>query len=321
MKNILITTSSFDKENLAPIERLESGAYSVVTNPFGRKLSEEEILDLIQKFAPVAMIAGTEPLTRGVLEKAEHLKIISRCGIGLDSIDLETARQLGIEVENTPDAPTVPVAELTVGLILSLLRDIHGSDAGMRKKQWVRPMGNLLQGKTVGIIGCGRIGSCVAKLVGAFGCRILGNDPVTGRPECLSMVSLETLLSESDIVSLHLPYTEKTHHLLDANRLRSLKRGAFVVNTARGGLIDEEALLDCLQNGHLAGAAIDCFEREPYDGPLAQLGNVVLTGHIGSYAKEGRTMMEKQAVENLLHGLMRGGNPERVQDIHAKGEM
>ncbi|GAB6094257.1 phosphoglycerate dehydrogenase [Desulfatiferula olefinivorans] len=304
MKTILVTTSSFGKEQLAPIGTLESGAYRIVENPFGRKLSEDEVSGLIGQYAPVGMIAGVEPLNRRVLEKAAGLKIISRCGIGLDSVDLDAARELGIAVTNTPDAPTVPVAELTIGLMLSLLRKIHLSDRGIRNRRWERPMGGLLQGKTVGIVGCGRIGTYVGALLTGFGCRMLGSDPGLDRHDGLTLVSLDALLKESDIVSLHLPYSPSVHHIMNRERLLSMKQGALLVNASRGGLVDEEALFFCLKQEHLAGAAIDCFEHEPYQGPLADRDDVVLTGHIGSYAKEGREIMERQAVENLVKGLM-----------------
>jgi D-3-phosphoglycerate dehydrogenase len=218
-------------------------------------------------------------------------------------VDLESAGELGITVTNTPDAPTVPVAELTLGLMLALLRGIPASDAGIREGEWIRPMGSLLMGKTVGIVGCGRIGKCVAKFLAAFNCRLLGYDPMVTAVDRMEMVALEMILAESDIVSLHLPYTERTHHILDEACLRKLKKGALVINAARGGLIDEQALLDCLKEGHIAGAALDCFETEPYAGPLSKMKNVLLTGHIGSYAKEGRILMEKQAVDNLMREL------------------
>lgn len=306
MDTILITTSSFAEQTPDLLLRLETQGLKPVLNPFHRKLSEEEVSGLIQKYNPVGMIAGVEPLTREVLSQTKGLRVISRCGIGLDSVDLEAARELEIIVTNTPDAPTVPVAELTIGLILSLMRGIAGSDAGIRKGEWTRPMGRLLMGKTIGIVGCGRIGTCVAKFLSVFGCRLLGYDPMASSSDILEMTSLDILLSESDIISLHLPYSEKTHHILNRSRLQSVKKGALIINAARGGLIDEKVLYELIQNGQLSGAALDCFEKEPYNGPLKDIENVVLTGHIGSYAREGRILMEKQAVDNLLREIGEG---------------
>ena len=301
MKTILITTSSFAKMDETPLEKLKDKCFEVVLNPFGRKLTEEEITGLIQKYKPDALLAGVEPLTSEVLEKAfPRLKVISRCGIGIDSVDIHTAKRLGITVTNTPDAPTIPVAELTMGMILALLRQIHVTDAGIRDNRWERPMGNLLYGKTVGIIGCGRIGTRLAKMLQGFDCTVIGADPA--KPQCadFQLVDLEQLLADSDIISLHLPYSAKTHHFINKNRLTLMKKGAYLINAARGGMVDEDALYRALRSDHLAGAALDCFEQEPYQGPLKELKNVLLTAHIGSYAREGRIMMEAQAVENLL---------------------
>lgn len=307
MKNVLVTTSSFGDQNPDLLERLRAKGLQVVLNPFRRRLTEAEVANLIEEHRPVGIIAGVEPLTKEVLGKSNGLKVISRCGIGMDSVDLEAAHELGIPVTNTPDAPTVPVAELTLGLILTLLRGISTSEAGIRRGEWVRPMGHLLQGKTVGIIGCGRIGTRLAGFLSVFGCRLLGYDPMVQSIDQVELSTLDALLAQADIVSLHLPYTEGTHHLLNASRLQDMKKGAFLVNAARGGLVDEQALYECLKDGHLAGAALDCFEQEPYSGPLLELENVVLTGHVGSYAKEGRAIMEEQAVDNLVRELMGSG--------------
>ena len=303
MDKILITTSSFGKYDTRLIQDIVGQGFECVLNPLGRKLTEKEALDLIVKHQPLGMIAGVEPLTRKVLEKARNLKIISRCGIGMDSVDIAAANDMGISVKNTPDAPTIPVAELTMGLILSLLRKIHISHGNIRKGDWERPMGNLLYGKTVGIVGCGRIGKYLAKLLSSFGCRMLGCDIIHGQTECYEPLKLDPLLVQSDIISLHLPYSKETHHYINSKRIQIMKDGVMIINAARGGLIDEIALFKALKDGKVAGAAIDCFEEEPYKGPLREFDNVLLTGHIGSYAKEGRMMMEKQALDNLLDGL------------------
>ncbi len=303
MRTILITTSTFGEQSPELIASLEAADFKVVLNPHRRKLTESEVGALIQEYRPVGMIAGVEPLTRAVMTSAPFLKVISRCGIGMDSVDLTAAEELGILVMNTPDAPTIPVAELTIGLILALLRGLHRSDASIRQHGWERPMGALLHGKTLGIIGCGRIGSCVAKIATAFGCKVIGNDPYRSDHHCLELISLESLLQISDVISLHLPYTEQTHHIVDEERIKLMKQGAVLVNASRGGLVDEEALAEALRDGRLSGAALDCFEHEPYTGPLVSVENTLLTGHIGSYACEGRMIMERQAAENLLNGL------------------
>lgn len=301
MEKILITTSSFGKNDKTIFDLLTDNGFTYKLNPYGRKLTQDEAFALIIKYQPIGMIAGVEPLSKTVLEKTEKLKVISRCGIGMDNVDLEAAKAMGIVVINTPDAPTIPVAELTIGMILSLLRKIHRSDFSIRNNEWARPMGNLLYEKTVGIVGCGRIGSYVAKLLEPFGCRIIGFDPIAVNSDNIEFVIIEEVLKKSDIITIHMPYSDKNRHFVNAEFLKQMKKGALIINAARGGLIDERALLDVLESDHLAGAALDCFEDEPYTGPLKKIDNVLMTGHIGSYALEGRIMMERQAVENLLN--------------------
>lgn len=303
MKTILVTTSSFGKNDPDVLNPLREKGYEYFLNPYERKLTEEEVIALIKKHQPVGMIAGVEPLNRRVMQSAPELKAISRLGIGIDNVDLVAAEDMGIAVSNTPDGPTIPVAELTLGMILTLLRKIHVSDASIRRSEWIRPYGNLLYGKTVGIIGCGRIGSYLAKLLQSFGCNVLGCDPVCPLRECFSLTGLDELLQQADIVSIHIPYSETNHHFIDAKRLKQMKEGAYLINTARGGLVDEQALFQSLVSGKLAGAAIDGFEQEPYSGKLKDLDNVLMTAHIGSYAKEARMMMEKQVVANLITSL------------------
>jgi len=304
---ILITTSSFAKSDRSLLETFVEQELQTVLNPYARKLTESEVSELIEQHQPIGMVAGVEPLTRKVLEKAKNLKVISRAGIGMDAVDLQAARDLGIVVTNTPDAPTIPVAELTLGMILSLLRRIHISDASIRRDLWVRPMGNLLHGKTVGLVGCGRIGTYLAGLLSSFGCIIFGYDPFLNKSDKFPLVDLKRILSDADIISLHIPYNQENHHFINAERIQKMKKGSLLINAARGGLVDEDALHDALSSEYLGGAALDCFEEEPYTGKLKDLDNVLLTAHIDSYAQEGRVMMEKQAVENLLRELKKAG--------------
>lgn len=305
MNKILITTSSFGQNDPVPLEKLHRAGYGILLNPFGRKLTENEITTLIQKHEPQGILAGVEPLTRKVLSlgREKGLKAIARAGIGMNSVDIDAAKEMDISITNTPDAPTVPVAELTLGMILAALRKIHISDASIRKNGWERPMGSLLSGKTVGIVGCGRIGSKLASYLNPFGCRILGCDPAGTSHELIKLTGLDQLLAQSDIVSLHLPYSSETHHLMDKKRIQTMQKGALLINTARGELVHEESLVEALEAEHLAGAALDCFEQEPYTGKLKELNNALLTAHIGSYAKEARILMETQAAENLISQL------------------
>ncbi len=294
--NILITTATFDAGGIPEY-------INAIFNPYGRKLTEEEILALVREHKPAGILAGVEPLTRRVMQSAPGLKVISRCGIGLDSVDLEAARELGIRVLNTPDAPTDSVAELTLGLILCLTRRTPTMDSAMRRGEWRDAGGVMLKGKTVGIVGCGRIGTAVARLVNAFGCKPLGYDPVIREHAVCEMAGLDELLRASDIVTLHIPHTSQTHHLIGKRELGIMKSGAMLVNAARGGVVDEDALYESLISGRLRGTALDCFAEEPYKGRLSKLDNVVMTPHVGSAALESRVNMEREALKNLLDSL------------------
>ncbi|KPA13898.1 D-3-phosphoglycerate dehydrogenase, partial [Candidatus Magnetomorum sp. HK-1] len=268
MNTILITTSSFAQYDKTPIEMIQKEGYSYVLNEYKRKLSENEVLSLIEKYEPIGLIAGVEPLTSCVLEKAKYLKVISRCGIGMDNIDLKAAKKHSVHIVNTPDAPTVSVAELTLGLILNVLRKISFTQENIKKNNWLRPMGNVIHGKTIGIIGCGRIGTYLGKLLSNFNCMVLGFDIEKKQNKYYLSVEIDELYEKSDIITLHIPYSKKNHHLINRNTLSSMKKGAVLINTARGALVDEDALYEMLISSHLSGAALDCFENEPYSGKL-----------------------------------------------------
>jgi D-3-phosphoglycerate dehydrogenase len=299
---IAITTTSFGKYDKSPLEWLKKEKFEYILNPFGRKLTKEEIIDLAKGVEGI--IAGTEPLDSCVLNNLPGLKVISRCGVGTDNVDLEAAQRLGIKVYNTPYGPTLPVAELTVGLILDLLRRITQMDRELRGRTWKKRMGNLLHEKKIGIVGFGRIGQKVAELLLPFGVEISYFDSckVSCKSPC-SPQKLEALLAWADIISLHLSPMKETGPIITEQEIQLMKRGAWLVNVARGGVVDEEALYNALKEGHLGGAALDVFDKEPYNGALCTLENVILTPHIGSYALEARVAMEKQAVENLIQGL------------------
>lgn len=306
MSKVLITTSSFDLGNFVEAKALRDAGISIETNPHGRRLTEDEVADLLSDNV-VAILAGLEPLTDRVLSSAKQLRVIARCGTGLDSVDLGAAQRLGIDVFNTPDAPTQAVAELTIAHMLNMLRHVSTTDANMRNSRWTPLMGSLLATKTVGLIGLGRIGSAVAKLAQAFGARVIAYDPVISTHQSVQICQFDEVLQQADIVSLHIPITDATFHLLNSQALSLMKTGSFVVNVSRGGLIDESALEQALKSNHLAGAALDCFEQEPYSGTLLQLPNVHVTAHMGSYARETRDLMEVEASTNLVNGLRKRG--------------
>ena len=306
MSKVLITTSSFSLGNFAQAKSLHDAGISLEMNPHGRRLSEDEVAELVATDV-IAILAGLEPLTDRVLSNAKSLRVIARCGTGLDSVDLQAASRLGIDVFNTPDAPTQAVAELTIAHMLNSLRHISTTDSNMRSGKWTPTMGSLLATKTVGLIGVGRIGSAVAKLAQAFGARVIGFDPVVSSHNSVELLSLDEVLNQADIVSLHVPINDQTHHVVNASAISRMKPGSIVVNVSRGGLIDESALHDALKSQHLSGAALDCFEDEPYSGPLLQIPDVHVTAHMGSYARETRDLMEVEASTNLVNGLRKRG--------------
>ncbi|TDI75150.1 MAG: hydroxyacid dehydrogenase [Betaproteobacteria bacterium] len=307
MSKLVISTSSFDVDNNLHLQHLVKAGMNIVGNSFKRKLTEDEIIELLGQDT-VGMIAGIEPLTERVFMSAKGLKAISRCGAGLDNVDLTAAKRQDIAVFNTPEAPAQAVAELTMSLILAALRRICQVDQLLRADRWSRMQGQLLAAQLVGIIGLGHIGRRVAKLCRAFDARVVAHDPyIDPTSHEVELVPLKKLLAEADVISLHLPYGANTHHLLDAKAFARMKPGSIIINAARGGLIDEIALDEALISGHLGMAALDVFEQEPYRGPLIKNDKIILTSHIGSLARESRMRMEIEAAENLLEELIKIG--------------
>ena len=300
---IAITTSSFARYSDEPLKLLQEAGVEYIMNDKGRALTEDEAIQMLADCDGVA--AGTEPLTKKVMDALPKLKVISRCGTGMDSVDRVAAADKGIAVRNTPDGPTLAVAELTLGLILTLLRQVARQDRELRSGTWKKRMGNLLHGKRVGIVGFGRIGQAVARLLDVFGVEVGYHDPFIEESR-YTRLSLDELMGWADIVTLHCTKQEGGP-LLDLGRLSLMRPGSFVINVARGGLVDEQALYGLLTAGHLAGAALDVFAKEPYEGPLKDMDSVILTPHIGSYAKEARIIMETDTIKNLLDALQEVG--------------
>ncbi len=298
---IAISTSSFGKESSEPLDLLRAAGFTLALNPNGRKLTKAETVAFAQEAD--GLIAGTETLDREVLTQLPKLKVISRVGTAVDNVDQVCAAERCIPVYNTPDGPTDGVAELTLAGLLALLRRVPQADASIRRGEFVKPMGRLLRGKTVAIVGMGRIGKALARLLQPFAVTILAVDPVRDEKFAESFgvryVHLEEALLEADVVSLHLSGSPKTP-LLGEKELAVMKPGALLLNVARGGWVDEAALLAALGSGRLGGAYLDVFAVEPYKGPLAGAENVVLTSHIGSYALECRIGMEVDAARKVI---------------------
>lgn len=306
--HIVITTSTFGKESFEPMEMLEAAGMTFTTNPYGRKLTKVETIELVREGD--GLIAGTELLDLDVLSHLPRLRVISRVGTAVDNVDMAYAAERGIPVYNTPDGPTNGVAELALGGILALLRRIPQSDSAIRRGEFIKPMGRLLRGKTVAVIGLGRIGKALVRLMQPFGATILAVDPARDADFAASFkveyVTLDEALPKADILVLHLGGSPKAP-LIGAEQLARMKPGALLVNVARGGWVDEEALAEALRSGRLGGAYLDVFSTEPYKGPLTALANTVLTAHIGSYALECRVGMEVEAVRRVVEFFQKGG--------------
>lgn len=302
---ILTSPSSFGQVGNEPVDLLVQNGYEVINNPYGRKLTEDEVIELAADC--IGIVAGVEPLTARVMDALPKLKCISRVGIGMDSVDLSYAAKKGITVTNTPDGPTRAVAELTLAMTLALLRKIPQAHYDLKNKVWKKQVGNLVLNKVVGVVGLGRIGKLVSQLFRGIGNPVIGYDPYADKEWALNngveITDMETLLAKADILTIHVPGNEDGSAVIGVNELSVMKPGSFLINISRGGIVDEEALYNSLAANKLAGAAIDVFSTEPYAGPLCDLDNVVLTPHLGSYAEEGKLLMEIDAVKNLINTL------------------
>jgi D-3-phosphoglycerate dehydrogenase / 2-oxoglutarate reductase len=304
---VFVSTAPFAEGNEFPLEMLRANGIDFNVNTLKRKLTEIELMEMAGDAE--AIIAGTEPITRRVMEKCTRLRHISRVGVGLDSVNLLEAKTKGISVSYTPDAPAPAVAELTIGLMLSLLRNIHVANSAMHQGKWNRYFGRRIAEVTIGIIGVGRIGARVLRRTQGFGTpRLLVNDVLPtlelNREFKLEWVSKDIIFKQADLISLHVPLTLKTKDLVGVKELGMMKPDAFLINTSRGGVVNEKALYHALKENKIAGAAIDVFEKEPYQGPLAELGNCLLTSHMGSMSLDCRTRMEIEATEEAIRFLL-----------------
>lgn len=305
MSKVLTSPSSMGQCGGEPFDLLRENGYEIINNPYGRKLTEDEVIDLAKDC--VGIVAGVEPLTARVMDALPQLKCISRVGVGMDSVDLDYAKQKGIKVVNTPEGPTRGVAELTLAMTLSLLRKIPQADAAMHQHQWKKQIGNLFLDKKIGVIGLGRIGRLVAELFRGLQNPVIGFDPYANelwaKENDVELMSFEDVLKNADIVTLHIPGSKDKSAVIAEKELAMMKDGSFLINIARGGVVSEDALYEALKSGKLAGAAVDVYTKEPYDGPLCDLDNIILTPHLGSYAKEGKLKMEVDACQNLIDSL------------------
>lgn len=302
---ILISTSSFGLEDPAPLRLLNDAGIEFELNPYGRKLTEAESISLLKD--KIGLVAGTETLNKHVLDHAPLLKVISRCGAGTDNVDLETAKSKNIAVLNTPFVHSDAVAELALAGMLSLLRHLAQTHGDISAGVWKKRMGRNLRYKRVGFIGFGKVAQRLATLIQPFQCPLFIYDPYVADEVIAefkgSRVELLHLASVSDVLTLHLPYSKSVNHIVGREFFSNANPDLVIINTARGGLIDEAALCDFLLANPGAGAYLDTFEEEPYSGKLKELSNVILSPHVGTFTRETRVAMEVEAVKNLIYSL------------------
>jgi D-3-phosphoglycerate dehydrogenase len=308
------------------VELLESGGQLLVEVKTG--LKEIELLAIAAEYSAIVVRSQTK-ITSKVIEAAKQLKVVGRAGVGVDNVDVDAATRRGVIVMNTPGGNTVSTAEHAFSLLVSIARNIPQADASMKAGKWDRKSfeGIELHGKTIGIFGMGRIGTEIARRVIAFGMRAIAYDPYLSPSRARSLQvelfeDLDQVLAQSDFVTMHMPLTAETKHLINADRIAKMKRGARIVNCARGGLIDEQALFEALQSGQIAAAALDVYETEPppADFALRALPNVVFTPHLGASTAEAQESVGIEIAEAirsvLLEGVIR--NAVNVPNIDAK---
>lgn len=310
---VLVTPTSYARNDPNLRSDLEAEVGVVTYNTAGRPLSSQELLERIEECD--GFIAGLDDINREVIEAANRLKVIARYGVGVDNVDLEAAREKGIVVTNTPGANSASVAELTVGLILSLARNIPPAVQATKLGEWPRMRGVSLVGKTIGLLGFGSIGRQVASRLQGFNCTVIAYD-LTYNVEAAEALGVEfrsedELLRNADFLSLHLPLSAQTKEMINIKFLVKMKPGAFLINTSRGELIDEDALLKALKSGQLSGAALDVFAKQPpgADHPLLALPQVIATPHIGAHTDGATNAMGWLALKDCL-AVLRGERPK-----------
>jgi D-3-phosphoglycerate dehydrogenase len=296
---VVVTSPGFDREGSQAAGRLQASGFDVTYSPLLGRREDRELIELLH--GAVAIIASSEPLSAAVIESAPDLRLIARTGVGTDSVDLAAARSHGITVINTPYANVTTCADHAVALILAILRSLVELDAMLRAGTWNKsPQGRLveLRDLRIGIVGFGEIGKAVARRLDAFGAEIRASDTRARAARGVTIVPLADLLAWSDLVTLHVPLLDGTRQLINAAALEAMRPGAVLVNTSRGGVIDQDALVDALACGRLRAAALDVFEQEPLgDSPLLTMSNVLLTPHVGG--------LSEQAEERMLDGCVR----------------
>lgn len=307
---ILVATRSFGSTSSKPWDVLNRAGCEIVKADMSQKITEDRLIELLEDVA--GAIIGVVPMTAHVMEHSPRLKVVSMHGVGVDHIALDAAAQRGVVIANCQGTNDQSVADLTIGLMISIARDIPSVDRAVRGGGWGAHAGSELWNKTLGLVGLGRIGRGVAKRALGFDMKVIAYDPYVQAESVekgVSMSSLDEVLKEADFVSLHATLSEETHHVIGVTQLQIMKPTAYLINTSRGALVDEKALYSALKEKKIAGAALDVFDIEPpKDSPLMQLENIVVTPHIGAHTRESIERVGVMSAENVLWTLQ-GGQP------------
>ncbi|MCF7942937.1 MAG: phosphoglycerate dehydrogenase [Spirochaetia bacterium] len=309
---ILVTPRSLSQNGHELLSLLTEAGYKVITPFPGRQPSAEEL----QKVLPecIGYLAGVEKISGTILEQCPGLKVISRNGVGFENIDTQAAERLGIAIKITRGANARGVAELTLGLLFSLIRKIPAIHNSVKRGGWDRSIGLEIYGKTLGVVGTGKIGELTARMAAALGMNILAYDLYPNKAlqhsiPALKYTNIRMLFTESDMVTFHCPAGE--HPLINRELIQVMKKGSFIINTSRAALVDQDALLDALERGHIAGYAVDAFESEPpLLSPLLLHPNTILTAHIGGFTKESVYRATQEAITNILEVLQNGAGTD-----------
>ena len=306
MKKVLVTTSTFARFSEAPLQCLRDGGLEIVRTPQAGT-READVLACIDDNT-VAMIVGLEPITKAVINSAPSLKVIAKHGIGVDNIDLNAAKERGVRVVNAPGTNSEAVADLAIGFMFALARKIPDANSKVRAGEFPRVMGKSVWGATAGIIGMGAIGKAVVRRARGLNMTTLAYDPFFDQQFAAAnqvrKASLDEVLTGADFVTIHIPYSEQTRNLIGKDELAKMKPSAYLLNTSRGGIVDEQALFEALSSNKIAGAAIDVYAKEPPLGsPLLSLSNIITTPHMGAYTEESLNLTSEFAAKMVLEVL------------------
>ncbi|HBF36457.1 MAG TPA: hydroxyacid dehydrogenase [Firmicutes bacterium] len=311
-KKVLITSRSFGQVSDEPLNILKDNGFEVDFE--NGKYEEEKFLQVIGNYD--ALIIGAHEFSQKAVEKANKLKIVCKHGAGTDNIDLKAAKMNNLRVTNVPAVNSDAVADLAFSLMLDIARKVSFAAGEVKKGVWEKTIGIDVCYKTLGLIGFGTIAKKVAKRAGGFGMKVVAYDPyITKVPAELAYVNLvkiEEVLQQADFLSIHVPLNDETRNLIDKKQMEMMKKGSFIINTSRGGIVNEKALFDCLKNGQLSAAGLDVMEKEPPTGnPLLVLNNITILPHIGMYSKEAINAVSLICSQNVVK-VLNGQQPENI---------